>query len=67
MEERLRLFRDESRTEAESHELRLRQAAAELEAHAEAIKTVGAEVAVSPRRARRLTPSPPAFATSRSH
>ena len=52
MEERLRLFRDESRTEAESHELRLRQAAAELEAHAEAIKTVGAEVAKSRAEAR---------------
>ena len=45
MEERLRLFRDESRTEAESHELRLRQAAGELESHAEAIKTLGAQQA----------------------
>ena len=43
LEERLRLFRDESRTEAESHELRLRQAAAELESHAEAIRQVSAE------------------------
>ena len=43
VEERLRLFRDESRTEAESHELRLRQAAAELESHAEAIRHLSAE------------------------
>jgi hypothetical protein len=43
LEERLRLFRDESRTESESHELRLRQAAAELEAHAEALRQLSAE------------------------
>ena len=45
MEERLRLFRDESRTEAESHELRLRQAAAELESHADALRQLSAESA----------------------
>ena len=43
LDERLRLFRDESRTEAESHELRLRQAAAELEAHADALRELNGE------------------------
>ena len=56
LEERLRLFRDESRTEAESHELRLRQAAAELEAHAEALRQLAAEGGKARwRRARRRT------------
>ena len=45
IEERLRLYRDESRTEGESHELRLRQAAAELESHAEGLRTLSAETA----------------------
>ena len=45
IEERLRLFRDESRTESESHELRLRQAASELDAQADAIRTLGTETA----------------------
>jgi hypothetical protein len=52
LEERLRLVRDECRTETESHELRLRQAAGELEAHADALRQLNTDLQKTRHEAR---------------